>query len=926
MTIPSKTSLTYILTMNAQLAADKVEGLALVGGKGTNLARLTRAGFPVPGGFFITTRAYRNFILANVLDESIQKVLREESLHDPQGLEQAAARIRRMFREGHYPAGFAEELLEAYHRLDPQQLGGLVPVAVRSSATAEDLPDMSFAGQQDTYLNILGDQALLEAVRNCWSSLWTARAIGYRERNHVSHEQAALAVVVQKMVESEAAGVLFTANPLSGLRSETVIDATYGLGEALVSGQVEPDHYVVDQGEEKITTRRLGAKAVAIHGLPGGGTVVEQEQHGQQQALPDEQILALAQLGKAVAEQYGGPQDIEWAWAGGRLYLLQSRAVTSLFPTPENMPPDPLQVLFSFGAVQGLLDPITPIGRDVLREMFVFGASLFGLKKTRSTQRVLLAAGERLWVNITTPMRNTVGRKILSGALSLVEPSVNQALGVIWDDPRLQPQRKGFRPQAMREIATFLLPMGFNLFLNILYPAKRRRQIVDNSEQVLLEMRDFCANHIQGDVYARLGQQVDLLSIFFSGYFRKTMLLFVSGVAAGMASLNILRVLNQKLPEAAQSGGKSDKENAWPELVLEITRGLPNNPTTEMDLALWNIARTILHNPQMKVMFLEQESAALVKQYQAGTLPETAQHMIGDFLDRYGGRGLAEIDLGRERWLENPGHIFEMLSGYLQITDGPQAPDVVFTNSAQVAEAAVQRLASELRKTRFGWFKAHLARFFARRVRALLGIRESPKFFAVRMMGLLRQEFHKTGKELVTAGIIDQEDDLFFLDFDELKALSRREPGNWRALVAQHRADYQREQMRRQVPRLLLSDGRAFYEGMRAPQGSLNGLHGSPVSPGSVEGNVRVVLDPRQANLQPGEILVCPGTDPSWTPLFLTAGGLVMEVGGMMTHGAVVAREYGIPAVVGVDQATQRLKTGQRIRVDGSSGVIEVVE
>ena len=289
-------------------------------------------------------------------------------------------------------------------------------------------------------------------------------------------------------------------------------------------------------------------------------------------------------------------------------------------------------------------------------------------------------------------------------------------------------------------------------------------------------------------------------------------------------------------------------------------------------------------------------------------------------------RGLGEIDMGRIRWQEDPTHVFEALGGYLQIEDRDRAPDVVFARGAGSADAAVEQLAGGLRKTRYGWVKAHLARFAASRVRELMGIRESPKFFAVRLMGLLRQDLLKIGEEFVQNGELETAEDLFYLNNRELSLFASGNLPDYRGLVTRRRAVYQRELLRRQIPRLLLSDGRAFYEGMNTTQVDGTSLNGSPVSPGMVEGNVRVVLDPRSANLLPGEILVCPGTDPSWTPLFLTAGGLVMEVGGMMTHGAVVAREYGIPAIVGVNQATHCLKTGQRIRMDGSSGVITLVE
>jgi pyruvate,water dikinase len=293
-------------------------------------------------------------------------------------------------------------------------------------------------------------------------------------------------------------------------------------------------------------------------------------------------------------------------------------------------------------------------------------------------------------------------------------------------------------------------------------------------------------------------------------------------------------------------------------------------------------------------------------------------------MDRYGMRGVGEIDFGQPRWREDPTPVMQTLQSYLQI-DQDSAPNVVFLRGQQAAEKAIEDLAQKVRRQRGGWLKEKLVRGAARRVRVLMGVRESPKFFAIRVMGIARRELLKTGRDFAEAGMIDRADDLSFLKFSELEALSRNEPRDWKALVASRRAIYERETRRRQVPRLLASDGRAFYEGVGASTDTGDVISGSPVSPGVVEGIVHVVLSPHETQLAPGEILVCPGTDPAWTPLFLAAGGLITEVGGMMTHGSVVAREYGIPAVVGVHQATTRLKDGQRIRVDGTAGKIVIL-
>ena len=935
----TRTQTTWILPLESEQAT-----LPFAGGKGANLAHLTRAGLPVPGGFLVTTQAYQAFVEANHLTGQIQAALHAGAVEDPEALEQASARIRALFAAGTFPPGLEEDLLAAYAGLSaradrgtgPENQGaqtgellpesGPVPVAVRSSATAEDLPDMSFAGQQDTYLNVVGGPVLLRAVVSCWSSLWTTRAIGYRARNHIDSREVSLAVVVQEMVQSQASGVLFTANPLSGLRSETVIDATLGLGEALVSGQVEPDHYVVDTTSGQIRSRKPGAKAISIRSRAGGGTVTVMEKAHDHPALADEQVLELAHLGQQVTALYSQPQDIEWAWAGGRLFLLQSRPITSLYPVPEGFGPDDLHVFFSFGAVQGMLDPITPLGLDVWKTIFAAGAGLFGYHVNAATQIVLYSAGERLWINITGLIRNTVGRKIVPVALEMIEPSTRQALLSILDDPRLQPQRSGIRPRTALRLTGFAAPMLANVLLNLAAPEKRRASIVAGGEQVLELMRErVLAAQNTPDRDARLAEIAGLLPRLEEQNLRSNLIRFVSTVVAGIASFNIVDLLSR----GHSSAQTPAEEIGWQNAVLEIYRGLPHNPTTEMDLELWKAAQAIHSDPSSLRLFEQLSPSDLAARYLAGDLPEPAMRAIGAFLERYGSRGLGEIDPGRPRWREEPTHVIDAIGSFLQIDDPQRAPDQVFARSAESAEEAVASLVETARRSRGGWLKARLVSFFARRARALLGARESPKFFAVRMFAIQRQALLEIGEEYVQAGELDRADDLVYLTLDEIERFARG-PAEQRAGLRDEascrRAVYQREMLRRQVPRLLLSDGRAFYKGVSRAESGLQAIQGSPVSPGTAAGRVRVVFDPRQAHLQPGEILVCPGTDPSWTPLFLAASGLVMEVGGMMTHGAVVAREYGIPAIVGVDQATQRLQTGQKIRIDGSTGEIDVLE
>jgi rifampicin phosphotransferase len=880
--------------------------LEAAGGKGMNLVRLTRAGFAVPPGFLISTDAYREFVNANRWLPAILSGVADLSAEDTSALERASTQIRVAFSAGKMPGELEVAIRRAYAHL------GNKPVAVRSSATAEDLPDLSFAGQQDTYLNVIGAEQLLEAVINCWSSLWTARAIGYRIRNGIDHNQAALAVVVQEMVPSDASGVLFTANPLTGLRTESAIDATLGLGEALVSGQVEPDHYVVDTLKRRILTKALGAKKISTRGKTSGGVETIAEDAEGRQALSDEQILQVAEIGKQVQNEYGFPQDIEWALAAGKLYILQSRPITSLYPLPKESL-DPLIVWFSFGSVQGLLGAITPLGQDAIRMAFSGGGKLFGAQVRYDQTEVLVPAGERLWIKVSDLLRNPIGSRIYKTFLGFGEPSVRQILQGLANDPRLGVGKGHMDFRTVRALLGFFLPILGRAAVNMHDPVKARTAFHGYLESQLVP-----PNITGEDKFARLAQRLEFMQQQISTPLYHLLPRFIPLLGPSLASLNLLTRM-------AGEGQESQTDHGFSATALEVTRGLPNNVTTEMDLALWNTAKTIRQDPASLAMFLESDARTLASRHLGGTLPEAAQTAIADFMKRYGMRGLAEIDMGQLRWREEPSSVMQILQSYLQIPD-ELAPDVLFERGANAAEHAIERAAVQARRGFGGSVRERIVRLAARRIRTLMGLRESPKFFIVRLMGIIRSELLASGEEFAVEGIIEKPEDLFFLHFTELQALANRDGGDWKTLIAERHAIYERENRRKQIPRVLVSDGRTYYEGLGAESDTDDAITGSPVSPGVAEGVVHVILDPRGAQLAPGEILVCPGTDPAWTPLFMVAGGLITEVGGMMTHGSVVAREYGIPAVVGVHQATTRLKDGQRIRIDGTAGKIMILE
>ena len=905
--------------------------LEKVGGKGANLARLARAGFNVPSGFLIPTESYRNFVEKHKLDSVISEALANLDFNDPPALEKASQRIRAQFGLATVSQTLKDTLFIAYGWI------GAPPVAVRSSATAEDLPDMSFAGQQDTFLSIIGADALTESVVNCWSSLWTARAIGYRARNEIPQEDVSLAVVVQKMVEAEVSGVMFTSNPLTGKRNEIVIDATFGLGEALVSGQVEPDNYIVSlrgsftaeaipPTDEKIATppasarndqfeiksKTLGAKATVIRSKSEGGINTETQENAETQALPDKIILQLAEVGQEIAKEYNFPQDIEWAYYKDKLYILQSRPITSLYPLPPNLPASPLRVMFGFHIIQGVIEPYSPLGMQTLENVLSGSTLAFGGDLSYKNQTAFYEAGERIWIDITSILKHPIGHKIYPTAIRSIDPAVGQILEKLRNAPQFAPEHKRPKLRTIINLLKFIIPFWGHVIGYWRQPEKGAERFFDIVDAKVAETQ--ARSETNENLWANFNKH---LEIWGESRFIFSDLVVPYGISAVVAGMVPLFGILQRFSKAIGE----------PMLYLEISRGLPHNVTTEMDLFLWKTAQDIAADTESKLTFAETPAHQLATDFQQNALPSIAQQSVAQFISRYGMRGLGEIDMGRKRWREEPFHIIQTLQGYLEITDPELAPDVVFEKGARAAALAGKELETKVRLLKGGWFKSRLVRWAVSRYRPLAGLREAPKFFAIQMIGIIREGLLKSGKALVSANLLEKEDDLFFLKIEELEEIAKEENVSAEMLekIATRRELRAREMRRKQLPRVLLSDGTAFFEGLRDIDNA-DGIFGDPVSPGMVEGKVRVVLNPHETQLQVGEILVCPGTDPAWTPLFLAAGGLVMEVGGLMTHGSVVAREYGIPAVVGVHEATTRLKTGMLIRVDGSSGVVEILE
>lgn len=877
---------------------------AAAGGKALNLGVLARGGFPVPPGFCVTTAAYEQV----TGDPGVRAAVDALIAAAPGGDERPAlaASVRDALTAAPVPGPLAAAITAAYRGL------GEPPVAVRSSATAEDLPYASFAGQQDTYLGVTGAEAVLDAVRRCWASLWTDRAVAYRDANCVDHRSVRLAVVVQEMVESAVAGVLFTADPLTGRRGRAVVDAAPGLGEAVVSGLVNPDHFAVDARTGDVLERVPGDKRVRIGSSARGGTERVDGAADPRPCLTDEQLAALARAGRRVEEHYGAPQDIEWAFdAAGALWLTQARPITTLYPLPDDAPApdDPApRVYWSANVAQGVMGPLTPMGLAVFRLVAADLAGLFGIDvpDRYAGPPALKIAGERLFLDATAAVRSRLGRMVVPKVLGAMEARSAPLVHELFDDPRLSVRYRSPWP-VVRHVGPALLRLRAPARI----AAALRRPASVRARMEAVERDNRAATVVPDGTPAR--RRLDVAESALARRVTPTL-------PGALVGLIVPAVLAQALARRALRGVAS------PEEFQAVLRGLPHNPTTRMDLDLWRAAVSLGADPAARDLFAGTTAAELSRRYVAGEpLPGGIRKEMDGFLAAYGHRGVAEIDVGVPRWSDDPAHIFNVLAGYLRLDDPGLAPETVFARAAADAEAMAATLTERARRR--GRLRGAATGFLLGRLRQLMGLRERPKFNLVALLAGVRAQLAAVGAELARGGVLDAADDVFFVDFQEAReGLDGRD---LRPLVRERRERYASEGRRRHVPRVLLSDGtepEAVAEAARAAgAGGADAdgdavLTGSPASAGTVTAPVRVVLDPGDARLEPGEILVAPSTDPGWTPLFLTAGGLIMEMGGAMSHGAVVAREYGIPAVVGVPNATTRLKTGTRLTLNGTTG------
>jgi pyruvate,water dikinase len=821
-------------------AIDRTQ-IGLAGGKGANLGELLHVdGVRVPAGFCVTTEAFDRVVAG---DAAVSELLNRLAA----GEQTDAAAIRRTIESLVIPADLTEGITAEVTRI-----GRALPYAVRSSATAEDLPTASFAGQQDTYLDVAAPQ-ILEHVSRCWASLFTDRAISYRARQGLDHRKVRMAVVIQQMVTAEVSGVLFTADPITGNRKVASVEAVFGLGEALVSGQVNADLFQTREG----------------------AVISRVEQHDRP-TLTDAQLLELTGIGRRIEAHFGSPQDIEWCLARDEFSIVQARPITTLYPVPETEEPGN-RVWLSVGHQQMMTDAMKPLGLSMW------------LLTTPAPAR---EAGGRLFVDATRLLTSPSRESFVKG-WTQADPLVGDALRTVIDREGFLPvvADAGQAPPAAPEPAPLQTDRAVVL------------ELMAGSEASLAQLKRDIAMTIGEARIAFVHNDIqELRRILFD---RRSHQVFMSAMETS-GKLNGL--LESWLGE----------KNA----VDTLTQSVSDNVTSEMGLALLDVADEIRPYPAV-VNFLERiDDENFLEQLPALEGGPEARAAIERFLDKYGMRCAGEIDITRPRWSEHPSTLVPLILGNVKAF-APGAGKQRFEAGRQQAWEKEREVLARLRDLPDGETKAAEAKRMIERIRTFIGYREYPKYHMICRYFVYKQALLGEAERLVAAGVLPEREDVFFLSLQEFQGIARTNTVDGE-LIRERKVAFESYQTLT-PPRVMTSEGEivtGIYRRDDVPEGALAGL---PVSAGTVEGRARVVLDMGEAEFEAGDILVTAYTDPSWTPVFLAIAGLVTEVGGLMTHGAVVAREYGLPAVVGVMGATRLISDGQRIRVHGSDGYVELL-
>ncbi len=832
--------------------------LSLSGGKGANLSRLhSIPGIPVPDGFVVSALAYSHLVLSMPEVKKLLSRLGAVTTDQTEAISQLSKQIRGTIEKVSFPLEFTEEIAKALSRH-----GDSISYAVRSSATAEDLPGASFAGQQDTFLNVTGLKNICEAIVKCWASLFNERAVAYRIKNGFPHDKVEIAVVVQKMVDSEVSGVLFTADPMTSDRFTTVIEAVRGLGEDLVSGRKNPFEWKLRDGK------------------------LQKVSDGEGEApLEEARLLELAELGKRIEKDFGCEQDIEWCYTKDGFSIVQSRPITTLYPLPQSSD-GYKHCAISVGHLQMMTDTVLPLGMSILQ---------------KSRFYTINALGGRMYTDITYDLGTAKGRRSYLSESKIKDPLMHSTLQKIINRKEyIKHIPKGPSSAISLEGKWAIIWRAISAYFRyheaeIDAYVRRQKAAIEAARRKLEALSG--AEALQFILDDQKNMRITISDPAGAGTILTAML------AAFLIDRSVEKLTGQKA------------------ITNRLAKSVKHNVSSEMGLKLCEVSDMARNYPQV-VAYLEEAGEDLsldaLRKLEGGN---GVADKFAEFLAEYGMRCTGEIDITRDRFRERPGVLCASLLNNIKTLPAGYAA-TAFAQGEREAQELAEELISRM-EAKHGRRKAKKLRRQIKMFRAFVGVREYTKYFWMGYYDVYKQAIMREVHKLVEAGILKEPKDAYYLSMDEL--LDVVKSGNVNQSLIEERKDAYRSYAAFTPPRIIFSDGEVPPVSYSAdiPSGALAGL---AVSTGIVEGRARVVENLEDAHIEKGDILVTTFTDPSWTPIFVSLSGLVTEVGGMMSHGAVITREYGLPAVVGVMNATRLIKDGQRIRINGTEGYVEILE
>lgn len=894
--------MTHILDFHDDGAADH----ALVGGKGANLGVLTRAGFPVPAGFTVTTTAYQDFLAGTGLVGKIASIVDTIDFGDANGVEAAAGEIRALVDGADMPPEVAHAITTAYG-----SLGDATRVAVRSSGTAEDLADASFAGQHDTYLHIVGTVDVIDAVKRCWASLWTARATAYRHHNGFGQDEIGIAVVVQTMVDSEVSGVMFTANPMTTSTEEIVINSSWGLGEGIVSGITQPDEFILDVSTLGVRIKRLGEKRMQVVRDPvvGSGTV-ESEVPADLQArfsLSEDEVTRLGQLGRKVTDYYGGfPQDTEWAFAGGELYLLQSRPITGaafswdsdVEPWQKHLEPDAVWTRSWADAYWG--GGATPLMYSyrarAFTESYEQAFQAYGVPGVEARQWFTYYKGVGYYnANLDALVyRDSLPRFLRPYMLDFVTPEAREtALAAPFSLKAFLRWHAGGLSRPDFNLPTWLKSRmnqiyGDTTFVKGLSDSQLRdlpdRELLRHQRELIDFEVKYCIDTMPAMWHGAylLGGLMQILDKWYSGDAMATLGELVTGTPKRTASV---------------------KENLW----------------------LWELAGELRSSASLRALFEQNPGAAFFTALEESEEGQAWLARYREFAVANYHRGHADRDIYYPRRCEDPSLDYNALKAFLSTAAG-QDPEAAEHSVNARREAAAERVRTELKKAPLGGLKAQAFTFLHNEVMKMFVYRDDERYFVDYCTMSIKRSFLEINRRLLKRGVLSDDRDFYFLGEQELYDLFRdgRVQPLTQAKITARRANFEAVAAKSVTRPEYLQHYKRLELDVADHDDSSGVFRGVGTAPGTVTGKAHIVKHLSEiGDLRTGEILICNSTDPGWTPVFLVISGVVIETGGLLAHASCLAREYGFPAVQ-LSSAMDRIPDGATITVNGETGEIRI--